>query len=83
MIPSQGVLGHIIKSTDGAKTWAKTDGQINEAKYLGIAFGKNGEVYATVNQETPNGVSSSVYSSNDEGKSWLLEGTNKQQKTNV
>ncbi len=78
VIPSQGEDGYVIKSTDGAKTWAKTDGQINGAKYLGkFAFGKNGEVYATVNQETPNGIASSVYSSNDEGKTWLLEGTNK------
>lgn len=77
VIPSQGEDGYMIKSTDGAVTWAKTDGQINGAKYLGkFAFGKNGEVYATVNQETPNGVASSVYSSNDEGKTWLLEGTN-------
>ncbi len=84
VIPSQGEDGHIIRSTDGAKTWAKTDGQIDGAKYLGkFAFGKNGEVYATVNQETPNGATSSVYSSNDEGKTWMLEGTNNQQKPNV
>jgi hypothetical protein len=84
VIPGQGEDGYVIKSIDGAKTWAKTDGQINGAKYLGkFEFGKNGEVYAPVNQETPNGAASSVYSSNDEGKTWLLEGTNKQQKTNV
>lgn len=84
VIPSQGEDGYVMKSTDGAKTWAKTDGQINGAKYLGkFTFGKDAEVYATVNQETPNGVSSSVYSSNDGGKTWLLEGTNKQQKTDV
>ncbi|HYO06876.1 MAG TPA: hypothetical protein VER14_07825, partial [Phototrophicaceae bacterium] len=77
VIPSQGEDGYIIKSTDDAKTWAKTDWQINGAKYLGkFAFGKKGEVYATVNQETPNGLASSVYSSNDEGKTWLLEVTN-------
>ncbi len=80
----QGEDGYVIKSVDGAKTWAKTDGQINGIKYLGkFAFGKNGEVYVTVSQETPNGAASSVYSSNDEGKTWLLEGTNKQQKTNT
>jgi len=84
VIPSQGEDGYIIKSTDAAKTWAKTDVQINGAKYLGkFAFGKNGVVYAPVNQDTPNGAASSVYSSNDEGKTWLLEGTNNQQKTNV
>ncbi|MEJ7642234.1 MAG: hypothetical protein WKF36_08585, partial [Candidatus Nitrosocosmicus sp.] len=45
VIPSQGEDGYIIKSVDGAKTWAKTDGQINGAKYLGkFAFGENGEV---------------------------------------
>ncbi|HYO06188.1 MAG TPA: hypothetical protein VER14_04320 [Phototrophicaceae bacterium] len=77
VIPNQGEDGYIIKSTDGAKTWAKTDGQIKGAKYLGkFAFGKDGEVYATVNQDTPNGAASSVYSSNDEGKTWMLEGTN-------
>ncbi len=84
VIPSQGEDGYVIKSIDGAKTWAKTDGQICGAKYLGkFAFDKNGEVYATVNQDTPNGAASSVYSSNDEGKTWLLEGTNKQQKPNT
>lgn len=77
VIPSQGEDGYIIKSDDGAKTWAKTDGQISGAKYLGkFAFGKNGVVYATVNQETIDGTASSVYGSNDEGKTWLLEGTN-------
>ena len=78
VIPSQGEDGYMIKSTDGAKTWAKTDGQISGSKYLGkFAFGKNGEVYATVKRETPNGVASSVYSSNDGGKTWMLEGTNR------
>jgi hypothetical protein len=78
VMPSQGEDGYVIKSNDGAKTWAKTDGQISGAKYLGkFAFGKNSEVYATVNQETTtDGTASSVYSSNDEGKTWLLEGTN-------
>ncbi len=76
-MPIQGEDVHVIKSSDGAKTWAKTDGQINGAKHLGkFAFGKNGEVYATVNQDTPNEADSSVYSSNDEGKTWLLGGTN-------
>ncbi len=84
VIPSQGEEGYVIKSTDGAKTWAKTDGQISGAKYLGkFAFGKNGEIYATVNQETPNGVASSVYSSNDGGKTWLLEGTNSKSTSNM
>ena len=69
VIPKQGEDGYIIKSSDGAKTWTKTDSQIDGAKYLGkFAFGKNGEVYATVNQDTPNGAASSVYKSEDEGK---------------
>ncbi|MBA3978437.1 MAG: hypothetical protein H0X50_09660 [Nitrosopumilus sp.] len=56
VMPSPGEDGHVIKSIDGAKTWAKTDGQINGAKYLGkFAFGKNGEVYATVNRKHPMG----------------------------
>ena len=29
VIPNQGEDGYVRKSTDGAKTWAKTDGQIN------------------------------------------------------
>ncbi len=42
VIPGQGEDGYVIKSIDGAKTWEKTDGQINGAKYLGeFAFGKN------------------------------------------
>jgi hypothetical protein len=77
VIPSQGEDGYVIRSSDGANTWTKTDGQIEGAKYLGkFAFGKKGEVYATVNQDTPNGTASSVYKSDDEGKRWVLEGTN-------
>src|SRR5215210_7925248 len=34
VIPAQGEDDYIIKSSDGAKTWAKTDGQIIGAKYL-------------------------------------------------
>jgi photosystem II stability/assembly factor-like uncharacterized protein len=84
VIPSQGEDGYIIKSSDGAKTWTNTDGQISGAKYLGkFAFGKNGEVYATVNQDTPNGAASSVYKSGDEGKRWILEGTNSKSITDI
>ena len=44
VISNQGEDGFIIKSSDGAKTWTKTDGQIDGAKYLGkFAFGKKGE----------------------------------------
>lgn len=70
--------GYIIKSTDGAKTWIKTEGQINGIQFVNkFAFGNNNNVYGTLIQDIENiGVSSSVYSTNDGGKSWKLEGTN-------
>ena len=70
--------GYIIKSNDGAKTWTKTDGQIDGAVFVSkFAFGNIGEVYVTVTQDSiETGVASSVFSSNDDGKTWTLEGTN-------
>lgn len=70
--------GYIIKSADGAKSWTKTDGQIPGAQFVSkFAFDSNGEIYAALIQDsTETGVASSVYSSNDDGKSWTLEGTN-------
>jgi photosystem II stability/assembly factor-like uncharacterized protein len=71
--------GYIVKSTDGAKTWTKTSGQIPGAKAAWkFSFSRTGEVYTIVNQDAPSGgIASSVYRSNDDGKSWVLEGTNK------
>lgn len=70
--------GYIIKSTDGAKTWTKTDGQINGAVFVSkFAFGNDGEIYTALIQDSPQiGVAASVFSSNDDGKTWKLEGTN-------
>lgn len=70
--------GYIIKSTDGAKSWVKTEGQIAGAVFVSkFAVGNNGEIYAAVLQDSKEtGVASSVYSSNDEGKTWMLIGTN-------
>ena len=42
-----------------------------------FAFGNNGIIYAALIQNNEKtGVASSLYSSNDDGKTWLLEGTN-------
>jgi hypothetical protein len=71
--------GNIVKSTDGAKSWTKTDGQIPGTQFVSkFAFdNNNGVVYAALIQDsTETGVASSVYSSNDDGKTWKLEGTN-------
>lgn len=70
--------GYIIKSTDGAKTWTKTDGQIPGAQFVSkFTFDSSGDVYTALIQDSPEtGVASSVYSSSDDGNSWTLEGTN-------
>ena len=42
-----------------------------------FAFDSNGDVYTVLIQDNvETGVASSVYSSNDDGKTWTLEGTN-------
>ena len=70
--------GYIIKSTDGAKSWTKTEGQIPGVQIVSkFAFDSNGDVYTVLIQDNvETGVASSVYSSNDDGKTWTLEGTN-------
>ena len=81
-VPNQpdesGINGYIIKSIDGAKSWTKTSGQIPGAQFVSkFAFDSNGDVYtALIQDSTETGVASSVYSSNDDGKTWILEGTN-------
>lgn len=75
---SENENGYILTTTDGGKTWAKTDGQIAGVQFVSkLAFGNNGEIYAAVIQDSKEtGVASSVFSSNDDGKTWMLEGTN-------
>ncbi len=70
--------GYIIKSNDGAKSWTKTDGQIPGTQFVSkFAFDNNGDVYAALIQDsTETGVASSLYSSNDGGTTWILQGTN-------
>jgi photosystem II stability/assembly factor-like uncharacterized protein len=70
--------GYIIKSVDGAKTWAKTDGQIPGVQFVSkFAFDNDGYVYAALIQDSAQtGVASSVFSSNDGGATWTLQGTN-------
>ena len=76
--PNETGNGYIIKSTDGAKTWTKTSGQIPGAQFVSkFAFDSNGVIYAAfIEDNTDTGIASSVYSSNDDGKTWTLEGTN-------
>ena len=76
--PNETGNGYIIKSTDGAKTWTKTNGQIPGAQFVSkFTLDNNGVIYAALIQDsTETGVASSVYSSNDDGKTWILEGTN-------
>ncbi len=80
VIPNQDENGFIIKSSDGAKTWTKTEGQVNGAKFASrFAFGNSEEVYVIVNQDVKDedgSIASSVYSTKDKGKTWVLEGTN-------
>ncbi len=74
--PSNGeAQGYIIKSTDGANTWAKTEGQINGVQFVSkFAFDNGGKTYAALIQNSAEtDVASSVCSSSDNGKTWLLE----------
>lgn len=77
--PDETSQGFIIKSIDGAKSWAKTDGQIPGVQFVSkFAFNNNdGDVYVALIQDSiRTGVASSVYSSNDGGITWTLQGTN-------
>jgi photosystem II stability/assembly factor-like uncharacterized protein len=71
---------YIIKSDESGKNWTKTNGQIPNVKAAWkFALGQNGEMYTIVSQETPqNNMASSVYKSIDDGNSWILEGTNRE-----
>jgi hypothetical protein len=72
--------GYIIKSDESGKNWTKTNGQIPDVKAAWkFALGQNGEMYTIVSQQTPqNDIASSVYKSIDNGNSWILEGTNRE-----
>jgi hypothetical protein len=48
---NETVNGYIVKSTDGGKTWVRTDGQIMATQFISkFAFGNNGIVYAALIQ---------------------------------
>ena len=72
--------GYITKSDESGKNWTKTNGQIPDVKAAWkFALGPNGEIYTIVSQETSqNDIASSVYKSIDNGNSWVLEGTNRE-----
>jgi len=72
--------GYIIKSDGSVKNWTKTNGQIPNVKAAWkFASGQIGEMYTIVSQETAqNDIASSVYKSIDDGNSWFLEGTNRE-----
>ena len=72
--------GYIIKSDKAVKIWTKTNGHIPDVKAAWkFALGQNGEIYTIVSQQTPqNDIASSVYKSIDNGNTWILEGTNKE-----
>ncbi|MGI9009985.1 MAG: WD40/YVTN/BNR-like repeat-containing protein [Nitrososphaeraceae archaeon] len=72
--------GYIIKSDELGKNWTKTNGQIPDVKAAWkFALGQNGEMYTIVSQQTTeNDIASSVYRSIDNGNSWILEGTNRE-----
>ena len=73
--------GYIIKSDKAVKNWTKTNGQIPNVKAAWkFALGQNGEIYTIVSQQTAqNDIASSVYKSIDNGNTWILEGTNREQ----
>ena len=74
------IEGYIIKSDKSVKNWTKTNGQIPNVKAAWkFALGQNGEMYTIVSQQIPkNDIASSVYKSIDNGNTWILEGTNRE-----
>ena len=72
--------GYIIKSDGTVKNWTKINGQIPNVKAVWkFALGQNGEMYTIVNQQmSQNDIASSVYKSTDNGNTWILEGTNRE-----
>jgi len=80
MEDSNNQNGYIIKSDNSVNNWSKTDGQIPYVKAAWkFAFGQNGEIYTIVNQQTSQKeIASSVYKSTDDGNTWILKGTNRE-----
>ena len=72
--------GYIIKSDESGENWTKTNGQIPHVKAAWkFALGQNGEMYTIVSQQiSQNDIASSIYKSIDNGKTWILEGTNRE-----
>lgn len=69
--------GMIVKSIDGGNTMVKTQGQITDARGVwNFAPGRSGEIYAITAQQVASGIAMSVYKTDDNGASWILEGTN-------
>lgn len=69
--------GVIYKSITGGEIMVKTQGQItNTGAVFNFAPGRNGEIYATAMEKLSSGMASSVYMTNDDGGTWILEGTN-------
>lgn len=69
--------GMIVKSMDGGNTMVKSQGQIIDARGIwNFAPGRDGEIYAIAAQQVASGIAMSVYSTHDDGNSWILEGTN-------
>ena len=73
--------GYIIKSDKSGKNWTKTNGQIPDVKAAWkFALGPNDEIYTIVSQQiSQNDNASSVYKSINDGDTWILEGTNREQ----
>ncbi len=73
--------GYIIKSDELGKNWTKTNGQIPDVKAAWkFALGQNDEIYTIVSQQiSQDDIASSVYKSIDNGNTWRLEGTNREQ----
>jgi hypothetical protein len=73
--------GYIIKSDKSGKNWTKTNGQIPDVKAAWkFALGPNDEIYTIVSQQiSQNDIASSVYKSINDGDTWILEGTNREQ----
>jgi len=69
-----------IKSDETVKNWTKRNGQIPNVKAAWkFALGPNYEIYTIVSQQmAQNDIASSVYKSIDDGNTWILEGTNRE-----
>jgi photosystem II stability/assembly factor-like uncharacterized protein len=73
--------GYIIKSDQAVNNWTETNGQIPDVKAAWkFASGQKGEIYTIVSQQiSQDDIASSIYKSIDNGNTWILEGTNRDQ----